>query len=345
MIAVVVPNWNGAEFLKECLKSLQGQTYKDFEVVVVDNGSVDGSKELIAGDFPQAKLIELERNYGFAGGVNRGIRYALDHDMWGVALFNNDAVADKDWLRHLVETIEPHKKVGAVASQFLSLDGETIDSIGDYYSVWGLPFPKGRGLPRQHSTAVTEVFSASGGASLYRSELFRDIGLFDEDFFAYYEDIDISFRARLAGWKVLYQPSAVAYHHIGGTSSKHSGFSRYHSIKNMFFVYAKNMPGWLFWKYLVRFWIVAGLVAFNSVRNKQTVPMLKAWGVAGLYWPKMLVKRWSIQHKRRVSASEIDRMLYHSLPPTQVKTIRAFGKLPILSRWLTEEPVEDPLLD
>lgn len=337
MIAIVVPNWNGADFIEPCLRSLEAQSYDQFDIVVVDNGSTDQSKAIIKSKFPKLKLIELKKNYGFAGGVNRGISYALEGNYTAVALFNNDAVADKDWLKYLAAALEADPKAGAVTSQFLSLDGQTIDSIGDYYSAWGLPFPKGRGQPRQDSREVMEVFGASGGASLYRSDLFRDIGRFDEDFFAYYEDVDLSFRARLRGWKVLYQPAAVAFHHIGGTSSRISGFSRYHSVKNIFYVYTKNMPGWLYWRYLVRFWLVVGLVAFNSLRQGQTKPMLKGWLVAAAHFPKMLTKRWQIQHHRLLSTNEIDQLLYHSLPPTQIKAIKAFAKIPILSGWLTNE--------
>ncbi|HSX14785.1 MAG TPA: glycosyltransferase family 2 protein [Candidatus Saccharimonadales bacterium] len=337
MIAIIVPNWNGADFLEPCLKSLLQMDHNDFEVVVVDNGSVDASKDIIKQQFPQVTLIELDKNYGFAGGVNAGIKYALNKKAWAVALFNNDAVADKDWLRRLEETLRHSNLAAAVTSQFLNIDGKTIDSIGDYYSVWGLPFPKGRGQARQSDAKVLEVFGASGGASLYLAEALQDIGLFDEDFFAYYEDVDLSFRARLRGWKIYYQPAAIAFHHIGGTSSKLSGFSRYHSVKNLYFVYTKDMPTRLYWKYLFRFWIAMVLVAFNSVRNRQAWPMFKGSLMALLLFPKMVLKRFQIQHHRTISAKEIDALLYHSLPPTQVKAIRAFGKLPLISNWLISE--------
>lgn len=345
MIAVVVPNWNGADFIVPCLRSLQQQTYPDYTIVVVDNGSVDESKDIIRDQFSDVILIELDRNHGFAGGVNQGIRYALDNHFWGIALFNNDAEADKNWLKELVLAAKSDQKIAAVTSQFLSINGKTIDSIGDYYSIWGLPFPKGRGMPRQDSTKLEEVFGASGGASLYRADLFRTIGLFDEDFFAYYEDIDVSFRARLAGWKILYQPKAIAYHHIGGTSSKMSGFARYHSIKNMFFVYTKDMPARLFWRYLPRFWIAVSLVAYNSLRQKQSTAMLRGWLWALIFFPKMLIKRWGIQSRRRASAMEIDQWLYHALPPTQIKTLQAFSKFPIVSKWLLKEPANGQGLD
>ncbi len=334
-VAVVIPNWNGDDFLAQCLTSLAKQSYRDFDTIVVDNGSVDGSKKILAEQFPDVRVIELDRNYGFAGGVNRGIQPAIDEGYWAIALFNNDAVAHEHWLAELVKGLEGDDKVGFVTSRFLSLNGKTVDSTGDFYSIWGLPFPRDRGEPSPTEPGQPQpVFGASGGASLYRAGLFRQIGLFDEDFFAYFEDIDLSFRARLAGWQALYIPTAVVYHHIGGTSSRVSGLARFHSTKNMYFVYTKNMPGKLYWKYLGLFWLGMSLVGFNSLRTGQIKPQLKAWAVALVMFPKMLAKRRHIQAKRTVSIEEIDQLLYHALPPTQIKTIRRFARIPGLKKFV-----------
>ncbi len=328
MIAVVIPNWNGADFIVQCLTSLKKQS-QSHHVIVVDNGSVDESKKLIRDQFPDVEILELDRNYGFAGGVNRGIERALEQKFEYIALFNNDAVASQHWLEQLLAAIETDNKVGVVTSQFLSLNGKTIDSTGDFYSIWGLPFPRDRGEAASDDKTETEpVFGASGGASLYRAELFSDIGTFDEDFFAYFEDVDLSFRARLAGWQILYQPAAIVYHHIGGTSSKVSGLARYHSVKNMYLLYTKDMPSPLYWRYLILFWIAMMLVAFNSLRTRQIKPQIKGMAMALVMFPKMLAKRRQIQKGRKVSPSVIDDLLYHALPPTQIKTIRRFAKIP-----------------
>lgn len=342
-VAIVIPNWNGIDFIEACLRSLVHQTDQNYQVLVVDNGSVDGSKDLIRQKFPQMRLIELDRNYGFAGGVNRGIKVALKEDFDAIALFNNDAVADKGWLEALVAAMKPG--VGIVTSRFVTLDGKQIDSTGDFYSTWGLPFPRGRDEPNQPTrySKLEPVFGGSGGASLYNSAMLAEIGLLDEDFFAYYEDIDLSFRAQLAGWGVIYQPKAVAYHHVGGTSSKVTGLSRYHSVKNLFFVYTKNMPGRLYWKYLPRFWIAMSLVAFNSLRTGRAGTLPKSWAVAAWRFPKMVTKRWQIQHRRKVSVAQIDQLLYQSLPPTQIKAIKAFSRLPLIHRWVKSmEQTESP---
>ena len=234
-VYLVVVNWNGKDFIEECLDSIQKQTHP-VEIIVVDNGSTDGSKELIEKKYPKIHLISKDNNHGFAGGVNIGIEYAVGKKADAIALFNNDAVANKDWLEQLVKTLNKDADTGIVTGKLMRSDKKHIDSTGDFYSTWGMPFPRGR---NQKDTSQYdepgEVFGASGGASLYRTKMLKDIGLFDERFFAYYEDVDMSFRARLAGWAVFYQPKAEAYHKVSATSL-HAGRihspTRYHSIKN-----------------------------------------------------------------------------------------------------------------
>src|SRR3989344_8539381 len=198
-ISVVIPNWNGAEELPACLDSLLAQTLKA-EIIVVENGSSDSSKELLYGKYPQVTVIPLPSNTGFAGGVNAGLRYAAAAGHTYSALLNNDALADKNWLKNLVELMEANPRAGIVTSKMISDTGEYLDSTGDIYTIWGLPYPRGR---REANLGKyddqKEVFGASGGASLYRHKTLRQIGLFVEDFFAYYEDVDLSFRAQLAG--------------------------------------------------------------------------------------------------------------------------------------------------
>jgi GT2 family glycosyltransferase len=213
-VAVIILNWNGIKDTISCLDSLIVQTYSDYNIVVIDNGSVDNSvsvlKKYIDDHADDAiELICNPKNLGFAGGVNTGIRWALDKKFDAVALFNNDATADKDWLSHLVKGLD-NKEIGISTGLLLHENGKTIDSTGDWYSKWGLPFPRSRGENTVFAHNDGLVFGASGGATLYRSEMLRDIGLFDEDFFAYYEDADISFRAQLAGWKVNYTSEAIA---------------------------------------------------------------------------------------------------------------------------------------
>ena len=314
-VCIVVPNWNGEDFIAKCLSSLVQQTQK-CQIIVVDNGSTDNSVEIINKKFPKVDLIELDENRGFSGGVNKGIQKAIKENFEYIALFNNDAIASKDWLKNLVNDAKKHKNVGIITGKLLHIDKKHIDSTGDMYSVYGMPFPRGRNeLDKGQYDKAEEVFGATGGASLYKTKMLKQIGLFDEDFFAYFEDVDISFRAQLAGWNVWYEPKAIAYHHIGGTSAKMGSFARYHSIKNFVLLYNKNMPGWLYWKYKPLFLWQLARIKLGCVRDKQFRVFLRAFGKSVTLMPSTLAKRSKIQQERTVSSAYIQKLLYRGRPP------------------------------
>lgn len=314
-IVVVIPNWNGLDHLDDCLASLKSQTLKH-EVVIVDNGSVDGSQKFIKENYPYITLIERDKNYGFTGGVNPGIEEAIKQGADYVALFNNDAVADKEWLASLAEKVQSDPKIGIVTCKLMRLDKKHFDSTGDNYSVWGVPFPRGRNQPdKGQYDKAEEVFGASGGASLYRISMLKEIGMLDQRFFAYFEDIDISFRARLYGWSIWYEPKAIVYHHVSATSSKLGNFARYHSVKNFFLVYTKNMPGWLYWKYLPRFILQSFRWLASSMLKGHLWTFVKAYLKFLVYLPGVLKDRSKIQKNRKTSTKEMDNFLYHSRPP------------------------------
>ncbi|HVQ45016.1 MAG TPA: glycosyltransferase family 2 protein [Candidatus Saccharimonadia bacterium] len=342
---VVIPNWNGADMLAECLRSLAQQTLAH-RAIVVDNGSVDGSVELIRREFPDVEVLEFADNAGFAGGVNRGIRPALRAGAEYVALLNNDAVAGPEWLERLVHTAKANPRAGMVAGKIVTQDGKHIDSTGDFYSIWGFPYPRGRGEAdrgQYDSPGNRRVFAASGGASLYRTAMLREVGLFDERFFAYFEDVDISFRAQLAGWGVAYEPAAAVRHFIGGTSSRMDGgaakagtgapdghsrpsaFARYHTVKNFSYLYTKSMPGWLYWKYLPLFWASWAMMLVSDARRGLLGSNLRANGTALVHMPGILASRWRIQAQRAVSVAAIDALLVHALPPLQRKRFEQLG--------------------
>lgn len=312
---VVIPNWNGADMLAECLKSLEAQTEK-CQIVVVENGSTDNSAELVKEKFKKVTLLEFPDNAGFAGGVNRGIRHALEQGAEFIVLFNNDAVADKNWLKELVKEAEDNPGAGIVTGKLLRTDKKHIDSTGDFYTIWGLPFPRGRNqLDEGQFDKSEEVFGASGGASLYRAELFKQIGLFDEDYFAYFEDVDISLRAQLAGWKVRYTPEAVAYHGVGATSSKMGDLARYHSAKNFLLLYKRNMPLKLLLKYLIPFTLQFGRMALTSIARRKFLVFLRGtWAATRLYGKTLRVRKYNLA-KQQVSTDYIDSILTHSRPP------------------------------
>ena len=314
-VAVVIPNWNGIDTIKACLNSLRGQTQKH-TIVVVENGSTDGSLGYLRGEHPEVQLVVNQKNLGFAGGVNSGIRFALDHDFDYIALFNNDAAADKHWLKELVTTMETNQHIGIVTSKILKADGASMDSTGDMYTVWGLPYPRGRGEhTTDHYDKDTTIFAASGGASLYRAKMFKDIGLFDKDFFAYYEDVDISFRAQLADWKVMYEPEAIVYHQVGGTSSKLRGFTTYQTIKNLPWLLIKNVPRRYMPVVLPRFLLAHTLFVGRAILRGHGWYALKGIAACAAKLPQKLRERKEIQHEKPVTTEYIWQLMTHDLPP------------------------------
>ncbi len=317
-IAVVMLNWNGLEDSLACLSALGAQT-QPHKVIAVDNASADKFCEIIETEQKDVALLKNSQNLGFAGGVNTGIRYALTHNFAYVALINNDATPEPDWLAELVKTAEEYPQAGIVTGKLLKKD-HTIDSTGDLYTSWGLAYPRGRGTADIAAQKHTEeVFGATGGASLYRSKMFEKIGLFDEDFFAYYEDVDISFRAQLAGWKVLYQPKAVAFHKIGASSSKIKGFTTYQTIKNVPWIFIKNVPLPLFPVILPRLIIAYWSIVFSSIAKGALMPVVKGLCVSSIKTPKKLLERSTIQRHKKVTARYIKSIITHDLPPNATK--------------------------
>lgn len=312
-IWVVIPNWNGADYILDCLKSLHAQTQKHI-VVVVDNGSVDNSVDLIEKSYPQTVILRNKTNLGFAGGVNVGLKHAIKNGAEYVALFNNDAVADKNWLEYLVKTALANKEAGIITGKFLQSDGNTFDSTGECYSIWGVPSARDRGLADKGQRENEEfVFGATGGASLYRVSALNEVGLFDENYFAYYEDVDISFRAQQAGWRVMYQPKAVAYHKISATSSRLGNFTRYHATKNICLLYFKNMPGYLLLKYLPLFLIKLIMLFGSSLLKGKLHVWLKGFSKFLLLLPRVIRERHNNKRLKKVPTSYIDSLLLRRL--------------------------------
>jgi GT2 family glycosyltransferase len=318
---VVIPNWNGKDTIRATLDSLMKQGHES-EIVVVDNGSIDGSVKYLKQNYSSITLIEHTKNRGFAGGVNAGIRRAIENNADYVALLNNDAVADQSWLGELVDILDSNVEVGIAASKMLDAEGKYIDSTGDLYTVWGLPFPRGRSeIVSDKYDDQLDIFAGSGGASLYRVEMLKQIGLFDENFFAYYEDVDLSFRAQLTGWKVRYVPTAIAYHQIGATSSKIKGFTTYQTLKNLPLLFWKNVPISLMPRVMPRLALSDTLFFFSAVVRGQGWPALKGVVIALLLIPKKLLER----PKRTVSVDYIWNMMTHDLPPNanRLRELRA----------------------
>jgi hypothetical protein len=240
-VSIIVLNWNGKGFLERCLSSLSLQTYEDFETVLVDNGSTDGSVVFVRERFPQVRLIENQTNCGFAAGNNQAIR-ATDSEY--VVTLNNDTEADPEWLAELVQAAETDRKVGACASRMLFADRpEIINSAGIALDRAGIAWDwKGGRRDDPDERRPVEVFGACAGAALYRRAMLDKIGLFDEDFFAYLEDVDLAWRAQWAGWRALSVPTARVLHYHSGTSGEGSPFKNRLLGRNKVWLIAKNYP-------------------------------------------------------------------------------------------------------
>jgi GT2 family glycosyltransferase len=323
---VVVPNWNGQENIGSCIDSLLGQTLA-INILVIDNGSLDNSRIILESYGNKIKTIYLKKNFGFSGGVNKGINYALDNNAKFIALLNNDAVAENNWINSLVSGIKDDSEIGIITSKILSSKGDMIDSTGEFLSNWCLPFPRGRhekNIDKYDKLKV--VFGASGGATLYRSSLFDSVSLFDEDFFAYYEDVDISFRTQLNGWKIAYEPSAIVYHKTGATSSKIPGFTTYQTIKNLPWLFWKNVPKKYIFTIGIRFYTAYLSFILSALLRGQIVSVLKGCFVSLVLLPKKLAERHRIQSGAKVSPEYIWSIMTHDLPPDafNLKRLRIF---------------------
>jgi GT2 family glycosyltransferase len=329
-VAVVVPNWNGAAYLEACLASLTTQTCPA-ALILVDNGSTDASRELVRRLHPEVRIVALPGNLGFAAAANRGIEAALQAGAEFVALFNNDAVAEPDWLAHLLEAALEEPGLGTVTGKLLRMDGRRIDSTGDQLSSWGWAYPRGRDesdAGQFDGPEQASVFCGTGGASLYRGAMLTQTGGFDESFFAYLEDQDLGFRAQLAGWRARYVPRAVARHHMMGTSSRLPGFDRRQMLRNSVLLWVKDMPAPLWWRYAPKLLCGLTLMALNDLRRgRPRIPLEALLGSIRLL-PEMLDKRREVQRARTVPVAYIDSLLIHPLPPIQRRLLR--GQL----RWI-----------
>lgn len=240
LASVVIPNWNGAHHLPVCLDALRAQTYRNLEVVVVDGASTDGSQELVAGQYPEVRLLALPRNLGLTGANNAGFRAAGGEIL--VSL-NNDTEACPHFVEALVDALLAHPEAGMAASKMLLFDRrDTIHSAGDGYGVDGIPF--NRGVWQRDEGQFDEpgwVFGGCGGAVAYRRAMLDEIGPFDESFFMYCEDVDLNWRAQLAGWRCWYTPGAVVYHKLSATGG--GPIASYYTGRNTLWVIAKNYPG------------------------------------------------------------------------------------------------------
>lgn len=309
LVSVIVPNWNGERHLPACLDSLCRQTYDHREVIVVDNASSDGSVALVKKGYPQVKILRLPVNRGFAGGANEGIR-AAQGDV--IALLNNDAEADPNWLAELVAALSQHPEAGMAASKMLLYDRrDVINSAGDFYGSDGVP--GNRGVWQRDSGQYQReewVFGPCGGAAAYRRMLLDQVGLLDEAFFFSVEDVDLAWRAQLAGYRCIYVPRAVVYHKLSATGGGPT--ASYYCGRNFIYVLAKDMPGSLLrkhWPAMVRAQLRLAWESLRHFREAAARARLRGQLTGLLHVPRLLKARREVQASKRVSDEYLETIL------------------------------------
>jgi GT2 family glycosyltransferase len=315
VISVIIPNWNGAHHLPTCLDSLRRQTYPHFEVIVVDNNSDDESVALMEEKYGEVVVVPLKKNRGYAGGVNAGIRAAQGEIM---VVLNNDTEADSRWLEELRAGLERHPEAGSATSKMLLFDQRhVINSAGDFYTVDGIPGNRGVWQRDEGQFDKEEkVFSACGGASAFRRSMLLELASkgqgegFDEDFFAYCEDVDLGWRAQLAGYQCLYVPTAIVYHRLSATGG--GKIASYYTGRNFIYIVAKDYPASLFRKHWWRILLAQCRISWQALkawRGEAARARLRGQ-VAGLWnLPRMLRKRRAIQRSRAVSDRYLESIL------------------------------------
>ncbi|MFZ5915969.1 MAG: glycosyltransferase family 2 protein [Chloroflexota bacterium] len=301
LVSVVVPNWNGERLLPLCLASLRQQTYRPLEVIVVDNGSTDGSLALLAQRYPEVRVVALSENRGYAGGVNAGFRAAQGRLL---VAFNNDAEAEPDWIAELVAALDRHPEAGMATSRVRLFDRrDHLHTAGDFYRLDGIP--GNRGVWRPDGPAFDEecwVFGAAGVAPAYRRQMLDQIGLLDETFGSYLEDVDLSWRAQLAGYGCIYAPRAVVYHMVSATGG--GPMASFFVGRNTLWVIVKNYPGSLlrrFWPAVLRAQFRIAWQALRAWRGAAARARLRGQMAALLGLPRLLRERKLVQPGRCVS--------------------------------------------
>ncbi|MFA5405105.1 MAG: glycosyltransferase family 2 protein [Ignavibacteria bacterium] len=313
MIDIIIPNYNGLENLKWVLRSLENQTNNNFRVIIVDNGSNDKSVEYIENNYKEIKIIKHVENLGFSKAINSGIQFSLDENICDIILLlNNDIELKEDFIEKGLKTFECVKEADFVAVKMLNFfSRDVIDDTGDFIRKnGGTPMARGHGEKDigQYDKAGL-VFGACAGAAFYKKHLFRDAGLFDEDFFAYLEDVDLSFRFQLRGYKCYYNPMIICYHKRRETTSKFEGWETYYTEKNLIAFRIKNFPLFLYLKYSPLFFLarVSRYYKFLMHYPKGTFKFAFKGYIRGLSEiPKSLKKRKFIQANKKVNLKYIE---------------------------------------
>jgi GT2 family glycosyltransferase len=307
--SIIIPHFNGRQHLSDCFNSLRQQSCADFEIILVDNGSTDGSQEYVRTQYPEVRLIELGENRGFTGACNAGWAAAQGEI---VILLNNDTAVDPYWLSEIIRAFSEHPEAGSIASKMLLYDRRgQLHTAGDYYRVDGIPGNRGVWQKDEGQYDREEyVFSACGGAAAYRREVLAAIGFLDDDFFFSCEDVDLGWRINLAGWRVLYVPTAVVYHKLKATGGSVTG--SYYDGRNFLYLLWKNYPTTLLrqnWYLIIKAQLRITVAACRAWRGEAARARLRGqlagvWGIR-----KMWRKRQQVQAFRRIDDDSLTALL------------------------------------
>ncbi|MEY4505922.1 MAG: hypothetical protein RL297_500 [Pseudomonadota bacterium] len=300
-VSVIIVNWNAGDLLEKCISSLFLQTVLPDEIIVVDNFSTDNSIKIIADKFTSVRIIQLDKNIGFAAANNIAINDSSLSCRW-VVFLNPDAFPDTQWLEALLRASRRHSEHTIFGSRLMvANNNNVVDGVGDVYHFSGLVWRSSHGMSlRPEDLLERDIFTPCAASAMFRKDILIAAGGFDEDYFCYVEDVDLGFRLRLMGHKCLFVPDSVAYHIGSAITGKRSDFSVYHGHRNLVWTYVKNMPGILFWLFFP-FHLLLNLLSiiWFSVRGQGKVILrAKLDAISGL--PKIWMKRKIIQSKRVV---------------------------------------------
>lgn len=308
-VTVVIPNWNGAVWLPNCLNCLTAQTYRNFKILLVDNGSTDDSLTLVRRDFPQVGILAYGINRGFAPAVNAGIRASSSPY---IALLNTDTQPSPRWLEALVSALDGSPAdVGAVVSLMVEMEHpDLVENAGDALSWQGAAVKQGRGKPVTEYSAIMDIFSPCAGAALYRRSFFEDVGEFDERFFIYLEDVDLGFRGRRLGYRYRLAPDATVLHKGHGSGVKAGRYVRL-ITRNRLLMMVKNVPAPMLFRHF--FDLVYGQWYFFVAYRR---PIHSLLGMIDIFpHLRYLWRCRAILNRRsKVSAAEVDRWLLPCMP-------------------------------
>ena len=305
IVSIIIVNYNGREIVLDCLRSIEAQSFKNFEVIVVDNGSSDDSilriQEFARRNNPglAIKIISLRRNLGFAGGCIVGLNYSKAEF---VGLLNNDTEADQKWLEELIKAMKSDSNIGICASKMIVKDADILDSAGDGFSFLLKGFKRGEGEKASLYNERKYIFGACAGAALYRKKMIEEIGFLDEDFFLIHEDTDLNFRAQLYGWKVLYVPTAIVYHKVRSSIGKNSRLAIYYTLRNKELLRIKNLPLQIFIRCFAEFIIeMVTEFLYFAIKHGQILLYIEGKKDALRIFKKMRKKRAEIMKNKKVS--------------------------------------------